>query len=184
MKRIILTIAALAAVTLGWLAAAVPAASAAASPPVAFKLGASCTVKPADYGRGLSLVPGHPRQIALSTKGNIGFTWTYVSDPATTGYGWASFTLKYKGRYLRVDGTHAWLGTAKQVYSAYAGYGDACGGPRAIHVGNGSPTADPSLPYTVWGAHGKVLRAEPVPTDANGAQNPLPRQVWAFSAPS
>lgn len=73
---------------------------------------------------------------------------------ATLGYG--TFTLSHGGRYLRVNATHAWLGTKPQVFSEYAGYGDGqCGGPapctsafasRACSAQCGSPGARPRSP--------------------------------------
>jgi hypothetical protein len=184
MKRIIYTIAALAAVVTGGAAAAVPA-GAAVNPPQTFKLGSCVGETTADYGRGLSLVRGHSHQIQLSTKGNIAFTVHWKQTPATNGgLDWGTYSLSYKGRYLRVSSTHAWLGTVQQVYAEYAAYGDACGGPRLIHLGViGDGTGDNPLSATVWGAHGKVLRAEPeayqppaTPNDTQGP--PVMRQVW------
>jgi hypothetical protein len=157
MKRILLTAAASAAALLGSAAAAAPAL-AATPQPVSVHLATDCpSTKPADFGRGVRLGPtvsGVP-QITLSTKSQLVMNWNVIKDPTQTG-SYETFTLSHGKRYLRVNATHAWLGTKPQVFSVTDGYGDGgCGGPRPIHIGLPTPGRN------VWTARGKVLISAP-----------------------
>jgi hypothetical protein len=164
-----------AAVITGSLMAAAPAMAETVNPPAKFHL-ASCPQLPAaDFGRGISLVPGHPHQVLLSTRNNIKLTMheVQVDPPGANGVG--TFYLTYKSRYLRVSATHAWLGTAKQMYASMLGYGDSCGGPRSVRMGL-DPAGDEGMSGLVWTGRAKVLRAEPLTRRADGGI--VMRQVW------
>jgi hypothetical protein len=187
MKRILLTAAACAAALLGTAAMAAPAmaapaartAPAAASSPVTISLQAGCTLPVADYGRGIALggwANGY-RQITLSTRNKVTLRWTYIQND----HGPFTFYLKYGTHYVRVNKTHAWLGTSRQVFAVYDGYGDACGdGPEFIHLG---VTADGSGGPNVWMAKGRTLVSAPKvqasPADPTPAG--LAAQLWGTS---
>ena len=180
MKRILLTAAAGAAALAGPAAVAAPAMAAPAqaavvSYPTVFRLAAACNQPAADYGRGIALggwANGY-RQITLSTRNKITLQWRDVRPPDER-HDYGTMTLGYGSRYLRVDRTHAWLGTAKQVFSVYAGYGDACGGPRRVHLGEANGRPGP----LEWTGEGRTLRAE------DHRVTPISRvmhQVWAWT---
>jgi hypothetical protein len=184
MKRILLTGLAVVAVaaTVGLApaaASAAPTAPAAVSSPVTISLQAGCGLPVADYGRGLALgvwKNGY-RQITLSTRNKVTLRWTYIQND----HGPFTFYLKYGTHYVRVNKTHAWLGTSRQVVAVYDGYGDACGdGPEFIHLG---VTADGSGGPNVWMAKGRTLVSAPKvqasPADPTPAG--LGAQLWGTS---
>lgn len=71
---------------------------------------------PADYGRGVRLGPvvNGFTTIVLSTKKNLVLNWNVIKDPSQTSNGTEIFTLSYGKKYLRVDTSHAWLGSRSQ----------------------------------------------------------------------